>query len=252
MFEHINLLSLAQAYSLLYNECFELGKQLVACLKIDKGYIIADDVEKLADHFSIEYLKCDNLNLHDQDVIIWLAYDILMSANEKEREYTEQEKFSAAMRCFVLGSMKVKKRDAVLFLHKNGYTLKKEIKGISKTLVDDIIHSIDINRTCSESEKDITHGETSPRRSLTPSKKKNQQHGADEDKQAEKVGINNPLDYGRLLCDKGYSPSEKIAKLKEKFPRLKTPELGAYARGYVLKDSNKDACRQWYKDNKNK
>lgn len=70
----------------------------------------------------------------------------MTSINEKTSiVLTESEKNYIAMRCFILGSMTVDKREAILFLHKHGYTFKKESKGISRYLVEDIIKTIDIN-----------------------------------------------------------------------------------------------------------
>lgn len=60
---------------------------------------------------------------------------MLTSTNEKLMKSGELEKRRMAMKCFILGAMTVDKREAIHFLHKNGYTPKKDVKGIGKDFV---------------------------------------------------------------------------------------------------------------------
>ena len=146
MFNRIHIIYLAESYSLLYKECLELANKLLAYIKINNGYILADKIDDLAKFWSKESVYNQEVQSVGNKITIELAYNIMTSINEKTSiVLTESEKYYIAMRCFILGSMTVDKREAILFLHKHGYTFKKESKGISRYLVEDIIKTIDIN-----------------------------------------------------------------------------------------------------------
>lgn len=146
MFNRIHIIYLAESYSLLYKECLELANNLLAYIKINNGYILADKIDDLAKFWSKESVCNQEVQSAGNKITIELAYNIMTSINEKTSiVLTESEKNYIAMRCFILGSMTVDKREAILFLHKHGYTFKKESKGISRYLVEDIIKTIDIN-----------------------------------------------------------------------------------------------------------
>lgn len=146
MFNRIHIIYLAESYSLLYKECLELANKLLAYIKINNGYLLADKIDDLAKIWSKESVCNQKVQSVGNKITIKLAYNIMTSINEKTSIIlTESEKNYIAMRCFILGSMTVDKREAILFLHKHGYTFKKESKGISRYLVEDIIKTIDID-----------------------------------------------------------------------------------------------------------
>ena len=144
MFDRIHLYKLADAYSLFYSECLELAGQLTAYLRIGDGYVLADKVDDLAEHFLNGMIKDKSLQSKDKIIVMAMSYEILASENEKLRNISALEKSRIAMQCFVLGSMTVDKREAIQFLHKNGYVLKKEVKGISRDLVNNILTGGDL------------------------------------------------------------------------------------------------------------
>lgn len=138
MFDRISLIKIAYAYSLFYDETFELAKRLTAYLKVGGGCILADRVNDLAEYWVEKSTDCEE----ETEMIAATAsefYRILIPEHQRDLMRTNcKDKAIYVMRCFILGGMTVNKREAVQFLHSNGYAQKEEIKGLSDGFIDRI------------------------------------------------------------------------------------------------------------------
>lgn len=138
MFDRICLIKIAYAYSLFYDEIFELATRLTAYLKIGDGYILADRVNDLAEYF-VERMPYCQEQVEMSAATASECYRILMPEQQRDiiRANCKNKSFYV-MRCFVLGGLTVDKREAVHFLQSKGYAQKEEIKGLSSNFIDRI------------------------------------------------------------------------------------------------------------------
>lgn len=138
MFDRISLIKIAYAYSLFYDETFELAKRLTAYLKVGGGCILADRVNDLAECWVERSADCEEAT----EMIAATAsefYRILIPEQQRDLMRANcKDKAVHVMRCFILGGMTVDKREAVQFLHNNGYAQKEDIKGLSDGFIDRI------------------------------------------------------------------------------------------------------------------
>lgn len=139
-FGRVEIVKLAQAYGLIYSECLELAKSFdIDCYAMVSGcYIFLDKLDTFAEMWAKN-------NISSLNIPAWLAKNIALVAVTISPELNDRyelndiEYLREFSRSVLLGLMSVPKKDAVLFLHENGFYLKTEVKGIAREFVERVI-----------------------------------------------------------------------------------------------------------------